>query len=177
MRFIETELAGAFIIELELIGDERGWFARSFAAEEFAAHGLESDIAHANVSFNPRAATLRGLHFQVAPHAEAKLVRCTRGRIYDVIVDLRPTSATYRRWFAIELSADGERMLYAPPGFAHGFQTLADDTEVSYLISRPHCAEAARGVRWDDPALEIRWPPATDRLISDRDLSHPLLDA
>lgn len=175
MKFAETDLAGAFVVELEPIADERGWFARTFAAEEFEAHGLDPTIVHANASFNERAGTLRGLHFQAPPHEESKLIRCVSGAIYDVIVDLRPGSPTNRRWFATELRAGDGRMVYAPAGFAHGFQTLADATEVSYLMSHRYVPTHARGVRWDDPALAIDWPEG-DRLISDRDRAHPLLE-
>lgn len=173
MHFAETKLPGAFVIELRRISDERGWFARSFSREEFAAHGLNPQVVDANASFNDRAGTLRGLHHQQAPHAEAKLIRCTRGAIYDVLVDLRPDSPAFCDWFALELSAASPQMVYAPEGVAHGFQTLEDATEVSYLMSSGYVPEHASGVRWDDPAFGIEWPAVEQRTISERDLSYP----
>lgn len=172
--FSPTPLAGAYVVELEQIGDERGFFARSFCREEFEALGLDPRIAQSNISFNRRRGTLRGLHYQAAPYAEAKLVRCTQGAIWDVIVDLRPASASYKRWHGVELSAASRRALYVPEGFAQGFQTLADDSEVLYLMSQFYRPEAARGLRWDDPALGIAWPIA-DPHLSDRDRGLPLL--
>ena len=174
MRFLETDLAGAFIIELDLAEDDRGFFARSWCTEEFAARGLNTSIVQCNISYNRRRGTLRGLHFQVAPHDEAKLVRCTRGAMYDVIVDLRPDSATQYSWIGVELSAENHRMLYVPEGFAHGFQTLVDDTEVFYLMTAEYRPAAARGLRWNDPTLAITWPIA-DPITSARDAGHPLL--
>jgi dTDP-4-dehydrorhamnose 3,5-epimerase len=174
MRFVATPLAGAFAIELEELGDERGFFARSFCREEFRARGLDPAVAQCNVSFNRRRGTLRGLHYQAEPHAEAKLVRCTRGAIWDVIVDLRPGSPTARRWFAAELTAENRRALYVPAGLAHGFQTLADDSEVLYQMSEPYYADLARGVRWDDAALAIPWP-VKDVIVSERDRALPVL--
>ncbi len=175
MRFSETALAGAFLVEIEARQDERGLFARTFCAEEFAARGLEPAVAQCNVSWNRARGTLRGLHFQAAPHEEAKLVRCTRGAMWDVIVDLRPGSPTRGRFVALELDAASRRALYVPRGFAHGFQTLADDTEVFYQMAAPYRPEAARGVRFDDPALAIPWPIA-DAIVSERDRALPLLD-
>ena len=172
MIFSETSLPGAYVVEPERLEDERGWFARTFAAEEFAARGLNPAVVHANASFNLRAGTLRGMHYQAAPHGECKLVRCTRGAIYDVIVDLRPDSPTYRRWSATELSEENARALYVPEDVAHGFQTLEDESEVLYLMSHEYVASHARGVRWDDPAFGIEWPDA-DRTISERDGSYP----
>lgn len=172
MRFTETPLAGAFVIELELLRDDRGFFARTFDVEEFRRHGLEPAVVQCNTSFNERAGTLRGLHYQADPDGECKLVRCTGGAIYDVIVDLRQDSETYCRWFAVELSADKARQLYVPRGMAHGFQTLVDDSEVAYQMSHVHVPEQARGVRWDDPAFGIEWPEA-ERTISDRDGTYP----
>jgi dTDP-4-dehydrorhamnose 3,5-epimerase len=169
--FVETPLPGAYALELERSEDERGWFARTFAAEEFEARGLNSRIVHCNASFNARAGTLRGMHYQEAPHAECKVVRCTRGAVHDVIVDLRPDSLTYLGWHAAELSAENGRALYVPEGFAHGFQTLVDASEVAYLMSHHYVASHARGVRWDDPAFGIEWPPA-ERTISERDQSY-----
>jgi dTDP-4-dehydrorhamnose 3,5-epimerase len=172
VRLTETPLAGAFVIELDLLRDERGFFARTFDADEFRQHDLEPAVAQCNTSFNERAGTLRGMHYQADPDGECKLVRCTRGAIYDVIVDLRSGSETYCRWFAVELSPDNGRMLYVPKGLAHGFQTLADGSEVAYQMSHVYVPEQARGVRWDDPAFGIEWPEA-ERTISDRDRAYP----
>ncbi len=174
MVFLETSLPGAWIIELEQLADERGWFARTYDADEFKARGLEANVAQCNASFNTRRDTLRGLHYQAEPYRESKLVRCVRGAIFDVAVDVRPDSSTYRRWHAVELSADNRRAFYIPAGLAHGFQTLTDDTEVLYQMGSRYVAEAARGVRWDDPALAIEWPqPQGERIISVRDASFP----
>lgn len=175
MKFLPTPLAGAYVVELEPLQDERGFFARSFCQDEFRAHGLEPVIAQCNVSFNRKRGTLRGLHYQAEPHAEAKLVRCTRGAIWDVIVDLRKGSATARKWYAIELTPDNRRALYIPKGFAHGFQTLADDTEVLYQMSEFYHPESARGVRWDDRTLAIQWP-IKEAVISPRDRAFPIFD-
>jgi dTDP-4-dehydrorhamnose 3,5-epimerase len=168
MRFSETELPGVFVIDLERIEDERGFFARSWDAEEFVRHGLDARLVACNISYNKRRGTLRGMHFQSAPHGECKLVRCTRGALYDVAVDLRPSSVGFCRWVAVELTADNRRMLFVPPDVAHGFQTLSDDSEVFYQMSCPYEPTAARGVRWDDPAFGIRWPDA-ERVITARD--------
>jgi dTDP-4-dehydrorhamnose 3,5-epimerase len=171
-----TELPGVAVIELEPQRDERGSFARTFDTELFAAHGLDPSVAQCNTSLNVRAGTLRGLHYQAAPHGEGKLVRCTRGRVFDVAVDLRPHSPTHRRWLGLELDADGERSLFVPAGCAHGFQTLLDDSEVHYQMTRAYVPEAARGVRWDDPAFAIRWPdppPRGQRILSARDRAFP----
>lgn len=172
MIFTETNLAGAFLIEPERREDSRGFFARTFCRQEFAAHGLNTEVVQCSVSFNKRKGTLRGMHYQVAPFAEAKLIRCTTGAIFDVIIDLRESSGTFTRYFAIELSARSGKMLYIPEGFAHGFQTLVDDTEVDYQMSQPFAPECARGVRWDDPAFAIEWP-ADERTILDRDRNYP----
>ena len=169
MIFRETKLKGAFIIEPERLEDERGLFARTFCEEEFKAHGLNSRVVQCNISFNKKKGTLRGMHYQVAPHEEAKLVRCTRGAIYDVIVDLRPDSPTFKQWVAVELTADNHRMLYIPEGFAHGFQTLEDNTEVFYQMSELYHPESARGVRWDDPVFGIEWPKIHHRIVSEID--------
>jgi len=177
MKFERAPLEGAWVIEVDPSADPRGWFARTFCLEEFAAHGIDMRVAQANASFNLRAGTLRGMHYQAPPHGERKVVRCTRGAIYDVIVDVRPVSATYLRWFAAELTADNGRMLYVPEGFAHGFQTLVEASEVSYLMSRAYVSEAAQGLRWDDPALAIEWPPVAERTISERDRRHPVLSS
>ena len=176
MRFEPTGIEGAWIVELEPVADERGWFARTFAAEEFAAHGLDPSVVHCNLSFNRHAGTLRGLHWQADPHGEAKLVRCARGSVFDVIVDLRPGTGSERRWTGVELSAANGRSVYVPVGVAHGFQTLEDDTELHYQMSHEYVPSHARGIRWDDPAIGIDWPPAERRLISERDRSLPTLD-
>lgn len=173
MIFRETGLEGAFIIEPERIEDERGFFARTWCREAFERQGLESRLEQCNISFNKKKDTLRGMHYQVAPHEEAKLVRCTRGSIFDVIIDLRRLSRTYGRHFGVVLSEQDRNMLYIPGGFAHGFQTLADSTEVFYQMSESYHPESARGVRWDDPAFGIEWPRAERRLISGRDGSWP----
>ncbi len=172
MKFHPTSLPGAYRIEIEPIGDERGFFARTFCRREFAAAGLASDFVQASLSFNPTAGTLRGLHYQAAPHEETKLIRVTRGRLWDVLVDLRPESPTYRGHAAYTLAADERAALYVPPGVAHGFLTLASETEVFYQISPFYRSEAARGVRWDDPAFAIPWP-GRPVLISERDRSYP----
>jgi len=163
MKFTETRLKGAYIIDIEPIEDERGFFARFFCHKEFEENELNPRVMQCNVSFNKKQGTLRGMHYQAAPHTEAKLIRCTRGAIYDVIIDLRPESPTFKDWFALTLIAENHTMLYVPEGFAHGFQTLEDNTEVFYQMSESYVAESARGVRWDDPAFGIKWPP--DSLI------------
>lgn len=170
MIFAETKLPGAFIIEVERLEDERGFFARAWCKKEFEAHSLNSDWAQANLAFSRRRGTLRGLHYQVAPYEEAKLVRCIRGAIYDVIVDLRPESPTYRQWLGVELTADNHKMLYVPEGFAHGYQTLADNTETFYQVSQFYSPESERGLRYDDPAFGIEWPIDV-QVISDKDKS------
>jgi len=170
--FTETRLKKAFVIEPERREDDRGYFARTFCRREFEAHGLNPHVEQCNISFNRRKGTLRGMHFQAAPYEEAKLVRCIRGAIYDVIIDLRPDSPDFKRHVAVTLSAENGKMLYVPEGFAHGFQTLEDNTEVFYLMSRPYAAECARGVRWNDPAFGIEWPPA-QRIILERDQRYP----
>ena len=170
--FKETKLAGAFVIEMERHSDERGFFERTYCEQEFEVHGLNTRVVQCNVSFNKRKGTLRGMHYQAAPFAEAKLVRCTAGAIYDVIIDLRPASATFKQHFAVELSAENHRMLYIPEDFAHGFQTLQDDTEVSYQMGQRYSAEHALGVRWNDPAFGIKWPEG-ERIIIARDQNYP----
>lgn len=174
MRFHETPLRGAYIIDLEFHHDERGSFVRTFCADEFEAQGLETAVVQCNASFNRRRGTLRGLHFQVAPYEEAKLVRCTKGSIYDVIVDLRPDSPTYAEWFGAELNEEEGRSLFIPRGFAHGFQTLADDTVVFYQMSEFYHPQSAGGIRWDDPVLGIAWP-VEDAVLSEKDRTFPLL--
>jgi dTDP-4-dehydrorhamnose 3,5-epimerase len=173
--FTETPIPGAWVIELEPLRDERGWFARTFDAAEFRARGLDDRVVQESISYNARAGTLRGLHYQAPPHEEAKLVRCPRGTILDVIVDLREGTPGYGRWFSVELDARTGRMLYVPEGLAHGFQTLADDTEVHYRMNREYAADHARGIRWDDAAIGINWPDA-ERTISARDASFPDID-
>lgn len=173
MEFRETGLAGAWVIALERLEDTRGYFARSFCEREFAARGLNPHISQCNLSFNQRRGTLRGLHYQRAPHAEAKLVRCYQGAIHDVIVDLRPDSPTYRRHFALELSAANSLALYVPEGFAHGFQTLTDEALVAYQMSTAYVPGAGAGVRYDTPWLGIPWPIA-EPVLSERDAEWPL---
>jgi len=173
--FIETKLKGAFIIEPERLEDERGFFARTWCQREFAAHGLNPRLVQCNISFNKKKGTLRGMHYQVAPYEEAKLVRCTMGAIYDVIIDLRPDSPTFRQWITVELTAKNRRMLYIPEGFAHGFQTLVDSTEVFYQMSEFYHPECARGIRWDDPVFGIEWPPERERLISLKDQNYTFI--
>jgi dTDP-4-dehydrorhamnose 3,5-epimerase len=174
MIFHETGLSGAYLVELEPFSDDRGQFARAWCREEFERQGINMALAQGNVSINPVRGTLRGLHYQVEPHGEAKLVRCVRGAIYDVIVDVMPHSPTYLKWFGIELKPFIFNMLYVPPGFAHGFQTLSEDTEVNYLVSTPYSAGAARGLRYDDAHLAIDWPLPVTR-ISRQDESWPQL--
>jgi dTDP-4-dehydrorhamnose 3,5-epimerase len=175
MQFTPTGLTGAFVVELERQEDERGFFARSWCQEEFEAQGIPGKIVQCNVSGNRRRGTLRGLHYQAAPYAEAKLVRCTMGAIYDVIVDLRHDSPTRCKYFGTELTADNRRAVFVPEGFAHGFLTLVDDSEVFYQMSQFYHPGAARGIRWDDPAFGIVWPdrPA---VISPRDASYLRFD-
>lgn len=173
MKFLETKLKGAYVIELDPISDHRGFFARSWCAQEFSDRGLNPNLVQCNISFNIKKGTLRGMHYQTNPHEEAKLVRCTQGSIYDVVVDIRPDSATFKSWFAIELSTANRQMLYIPEGFAHGFETLEDNTEVFYQMSDFFHPESARGFRWDDPDFSIRWN-LTDKIISDKDLSYSL---
>ena len=172
MIFRETGLEGAFVVEPELMEDERGFFARAWCQREFEVHGLRIGWVQGNISGNYRAGTLRGMHYQAAPHGEIKLVRCTSGSLYDVIVDLRPGSPTYLKHMSVELSSRNRKMLYIPEGVAHGFQTLEDSTEVFYLMSALYAPEYARGVRWNDPVFGIQWPPAV-RIISARDQNYP----
>jgi dTDP-4-dehydrorhamnose 3,5-epimerase len=175
MIFTETTLAGAYVIDLEKIEDERGFFTRSWCEREFSAHGLDSKLVQCNVSFNKKRGTLRGLHYQAAPHEETKLVRCTRGSLFDVIVDLRKDSPTFLKWCGVELTAANYRMLYVPKRFAHGFQTLEEDTEIFYQMSDFFHQEAAGGIRWDDPSLSVAWPTA-DRTISKKDQAYADLE-
>ena len=173
MIFTETKLPGAFLIEPERIEDERGFFARAFCAREFEERGLMPRFVQCNISFNKHKGTLRGMHYQAEPHQEAKLIRCTAGAIYDVALDLRTDSATFRQWVAVDLTAQNRKMLYIPEGFAHGFQALEDDTDVFYQMSEDYHTESARGVRWDDPAFGVVWPPIEKRIISSRDDAYP----
>lgn len=175
MNFRPTAIDGIWIIEPERATDERGWFVRTFCAEAFAVRGLATSFAQCGASFNVRRGILRGLHWQADPYAEAKLIRCTRGRVYDVAVDLRARSATFGTWVATELSAENGRMVYIPEGCAHGFQTVTDDCELAYQITAPHRPALARGLRWNDPTLAIRWP-IPDPLLSPRDRTLPLLE-
>ena len=172
MKFSETPLKGAWTIDLEPRGDERGFFARAFCQNEFAEHGLKRDIVQANLSYNPKRATLRGMHYQIPPHAEVKIVRCTRGAIYDVIIDLRAGSPTQFEWFGVELSADNRTALYVPEGFAHGYQSLTEESEVFYLVTEFYAPGSERGIRWDDPRFGIRWP-LPDPVLSPKDAAHP----
>lgn len=172
MRFTELAVAGAFRIDPDPIADERGLFARTFCAREFAARGLATAFAQASLSWNARRGTLRGLHYQEPPHAEAKLVRVTRGRVFDVGVDLRRDSPSFLEHAALELSAAARHQVYWPPGVAHGFLTLEDDCELAYLISSFHEPTAARGVRWNDPAFAIAWPAPVE-VLSERDATYP----
>lgn len=172
MLFKETKLQGVFLIELERLEDDRGFFARSWCQREFETHGLNPRLVQCNISFNHHKGTLRGLHYQAAPHGEAKLVRCTRGAVYDAIVDLRPHSPTFKQWCAVELTADNHRMMYIPEGCAHGAQTLVDGTELFYQMSEFYHPESARGVRWNDPAFGIEWPFPEPTVISEKDRTY-----
>jgi dTDP-4-dehydrorhamnose 3,5-epimerase len=172
MIFQPTSLPGAYVIDIERYEDVRGFFARAWDPREFEAQGLNPRLAQCNISFNLKRGTLRGMHYQAPPHAETKLVRCTAGSLFDVIIDLRPDSPSYTRWFGMTLSAANRRMLYVPEGFAHGFQTLEDNTEVFYQVSAFYAPAAGRGVRWNDPAFGIVWPPA-ERVILERDATYP----
>jgi dTDP-4-dehydrorhamnose 3,5-epimerase len=169
----ETKLKGAFVVEPEKFEDVRGFFARSFSKQEFLERGLQTEFVEAGISFNRRKHTVRGMHLQVTPHTQAKLVRCTRGAIFDVMIDLRPESPTYREWVAQELSGENRLALYIPEGFAHGFQTIADGSEVFYQLSGCYAPEFERGFRWNDPAFAIRWPETEEIIINDRDRVYP----
>jgi dTDP-4-dehydrorhamnose 3,5-epimerase len=171
LKFTETQLKGAYIIEPELIRDERGFFARSWCQKEFTERGLNPNLVQCNISFNLKKGTLRGMHYQAKPYEEAKLVRCTMGAIYDVIVDIRPGSSTFKQWVAVELTAENRKMLYIPEGMAHGFQTLVDNTEVFYQMSEFYHSESSTGLRWDNPVFEIEWPIEV-KIISDKDSSY-----
>ena len=173
MNFIDTAVKDAFIIDIEKKTDDRGFFARTWCKKEFEEHGLQEDLVQANLSFNKRKGTLRGLHYQLSPYAESKLVRCTKGAIYDVIIDLRSHSPTFRHWIGVELTEDNYRMLYVPEGFAHGYQTLQDNSEVVYHVSQCYVPNAELGIRWDDPSFKIEWPITEERTISSKDQMWP----
>jgi dTDP-4-dehydrorhamnose 3,5-epimerase len=172
MTFREAKLSGAFIIELEKFEDERGFFAHSWSEKEFAARRLDSRMVECSISFNWKRGTLRGMHYQAAPHGQVKIVRCTKGAIYDVIIDLRAASPTFKQWVGVELTAENHSMLYIPKGFAHGFQTLEDASEVFYQMSEVYAPESGRGVRWNDPAFKIAWPEPVS-MINERDRTYP----
>jgi dTDP-4-dehydrorhamnose 3,5-epimerase len=172
MIFRETELKGAFVIDPQRIEDERGFFARSWCRKEFEARGLNPNLVQCNISFNSAKGTLRGMHYQVAPFEEAKLIRCTRGSLYDIIVDIRPESETFGQYFSVVLTSENRTMLFVPEGFAHGFLTMEDHTEVFYQMSQFYAPEHARGFRWNDPVFGIRWPGDV-KVISERDRSYP----
>ncbi|MBD3291232.1 dTDP-4-dehydrorhamnose 3,5-epimerase [candidate division KSB1 bacterium] len=175
MIFRETELPGAFIIKPELMEDERGFFARTWCQREFREHGLNPNLAQCNISYNRKKGTLRGMHFQLPPHEEAKCVRCTKGTIYDVIIDLRSDSDTFMQWIAVELSEQNRKTLYIPEGFAHGFQTLTDDTEIFYQMSEFYAPGSAGGIRWNDPQFNIDWKGEVS-VISEKDKNLPDFD-
>jgi len=172
MQFTPTQIPGASIIDTERFDDERGFFVLTWARDEFAAHGLNTHLAQCNLSYNHRKGTVRGMHWQVPPHAETKLVRCIRGGIYDVIVDIREDSPTYLQWIGVELTAENRRALVIPEGCAHGFQTLADATEVFYMLTEQYTPAAARGLRWNDPKIGVAWPLEIS-VISERDAQYP----
>jgi dTDP-4-dehydrorhamnose 3,5-epimerase len=172
MIFTETKLKGAFIIDVKRLEDDRGFFGRSFCQKEFEAHGLSANVKQTNVSYNLKKGTLRGMHMQLAPNEESKLVRCTRGAIYDVIIDMRETSETYKQWIGVELTADNYRMLFVPEGFAHGFITLEDNTDVTYQVTEFYTPGAEQCIRWNDSEFNIKWP-IEPVVISEKDQAHP----
>ena len=171
MRFFETPLKGAYIVETEIVKDDRGFFARAWCKNEFEQNGLNANLVQCNMSFNEKIGTLRGMHYQEEPYGEIKLVRCIKGAIYDVIIDIRKDSSTYKQWFSVELNYDNRKMLYVPEGFAHGFQTLEDNTEVFYQMSEFYYQDLAKGYRWDDKAFNINWP-IEKKIISDKDKNY-----
>lgn len=173
MHFTETRLQGSYIIEPQRFEDDRGFFAPSFRAKEFAARGMASEFVENNISFSQRRGTLRGMHYQAAPYGQAKLVRCTRGAVFDVAVDLRPDSETFKQWIGVELSAENRSMFYLPADFGHGFLTLTDDTEVFYMVSEVYVPESGRGFRWNDPAFNIEWPDVGQLVLIERDQLYP----
>lgn len=170
MHFTETKLKGAFILDLNRLEDDRGFFARTFCKDELEAHNLISDVVQANMSWNPKKGTLRGMHYQVDPYQETKLVRCTQGALYDVIIDLRTDSPTYGEWVGVELTAENRRALFVPRDFAHGFVTLEDNTEAFYMVSQSYTPGAESGIRWNDPQFAIEWP-IEPTLVSEKDAS------
>ena len=176
MKFNETKLRGIYVIEPHRFEDDRGFFAQSFSAKEFAARGLATVFVENNISHSKYRGTLRGIHFQAAPHGQDKLVRCTRGAVFDVAVDLRPHSPTFKQWIGVELSAENRTMIYIPGDCGHGFQTLVNDTEVFYLVSQVYVPESSRGYRWNDPAFQIEWPDVPERILIDRDKTYPDFD-
>ena len=173
MIITETKLTGVYLIELRRFEDERGFFAPSFSAKEFAKRGMASVFVDNNISYSKSRGTVRGMHYQAAPHGQDKLIRCTRGAIFDVAVDLRPDSPTFKQWFGVELTAENRSMVYVPGDCGHGFQTLEDDTEVFYMASHAYVAESGRGFRWDDPAIGIEWPQVSERVLNKRDREYP----
>ena len=173
MIFTQTNISGAFIIEPQRLEDERGVFMRGWCKRQFEEQGLASDFVQFNFSLSKKAGTIRGLHYQIPPHQEAKLIRCTKGLIYDVIIDLRPKSPSYKRWIGLMLDAQFCKMLYIPGGLAHGFLTLQDNTEVFYPVSQYYCAESERGIRWNDPFFNIEWPETESLIVSEKDKSWP----
>lgn len=173
IKFTETKLRGAFVVEPEIFEDERGFFARSYSEKEFLDQGIKLRMAESHISFNKMRYTIRGLHFQKDPHAQAKLVRCTQGAIFDVIVDLRPDSPTFKQWFGEELTAANHLMLYVPAGFAHGYQTLEDNSEMFYQVSEFYVPESCGGVRWNDPAFAIQWRAMDGVTLNERDQNYP----
>ena len=172
MIFTETKLKGAFILEVKRLEDERGFFGRSWCKKEMEDHGLNSNVVQANVSFNHKKGTLRGMHFQFSPYQETKLIRCTKGAIYDVIIDLRKNSPTYKQWIGVELTEDNYKMLFVPEDFAHGFITLQDNTAVTYQVTQYYTPGAEGGIRWNDPAVGIEWPVPVE-VVSQKDKVHP----
>jgi len=173
MKFTETKLAGVYLIEPQRFEDERGFFAPSFSAKEFAARGIANVFVESNISYSTRRGTIRGMHYQASPHGQDKLVRCTRGAVFDVAVDLRAGSPTFKQWTGVELSAENRLMLYLPGDCGHGYQTLRDDTEVFYMVSGVYAPESGRGCRWNDPALGIEWPDVGERILNERDQMYP----
>ena len=172
MKFIETKLPGAFVIEPEKKEDKRGFFTRTWCKNELGNHGLKAEIAQVNINFNKQRGTLRGMHYQAAPYGECKIIKCTRGAVFDVVIDLRKDSPTYLDWIGVELTGDNFRMLYVPENFSHGFITLEDQTEICYMVTQFYTPEAERGIRWDDPSFNIKWP-LHPQVISDKDSSYP----
>lgn len=175
MIFTETKLKGAFVIEPEKLEDERGFFARIFEKKVFEQHGIEFNLVASSISFNKKKGTLRGMHYQVEPYGESKIVRCTLGKVFDVIIDLRPTSKTFKQWFGVEISQENRKMLYIPKEFAHGFITLEDNCEIQYQMDQIHNPEFARGIRWDDETFKISWPIEPE-IISEKDKSWKIYD-